>query len=187
MFVLILCVIFCTGASLETILSGDTIANEDYSSNDIFSYLDGAHGIRFDFSKSISSAFGIEFFYANNKMEVFKINKNKNIFKLFVPVCAHFAFPKDLCYDYMTGMNEYVHNSGYISTLENSKSEDWKAQRSDVIKYFRERFPHYNSYLEIGCDTDTNFNLTRSWFHHAVGVDPANGGTLRMTSDDFFR
>jgi len=40
------------------------------------------------------------------------------------------------------------------------------------------------SYLEIGCDWDVVFREIP--LDHKVGVDPQHGGTLRMTSDEFF-
>lgn len=40
------------------------------------------------------------------------------------------------------------------------------------------------SYLEIGCNTDEVFNNVNC--PHKIGVDPANGGNRRMTSDEFF-
>ena len=43
----------------------------------------------------------------------------------------------------------------------------------------------YVSYLEIGCYNDECFNNVRC--AHKVGVDPAVGGTVRKTSDEFFR
>jgi len=42
----------------------------------------------------------------------------------------------------------------------------------------------YKFYLEIGCDD--NWCFDRIVVDHKVGVDPEKGGTLRMTSDDFF-
>lgn len=42
----------------------------------------------------------------------------------------------------------------------------------------------YDSYLEIGCGSDRTFRRIAA--SHRVGVDPQRGGTLRMTSDDFF-
>lgn len=42
----------------------------------------------------------------------------------------------------------------------------------------------YRSYLEIGCDRDATFRKVHA--AHKVGVDPLRGGTLRMTSDEFF-
>lgn len=42
----------------------------------------------------------------------------------------------------------------------------------------------FTSYLEIGCYQDGSFNLTKC--ERKVGVDPNYGGTMRMTSDDFF-
>lgn len=39
-------------------------------------------------------------------------------------------------------------------------------------------------YLEIGCQENNLFNSVAA--RHKVGVDPERGGTLKMTSDDFF-
>lgn len=43
---------------------------------------------------------------------------------------------------------------------------------------------NYTRYLEIGCAGDTSFHGVSC--KEKVGVDPARGGTLRMTSDEFF-
>jgi len=43
----------------------------------------------------------------------------------------------------------------------------------------------FDSYLEIGCHMNESFTPIRC--AKKVGVDPANGGTLRMTSDEFFK
>ena len=43
----------------------------------------------------------------------------------------------------------------------------------------------YSNYLEIGCDNDENFS--KVIIKIKIGVDPLKGGTLRMTSDEFFR
>ena len=42
----------------------------------------------------------------------------------------------------------------------------------------------YKSYLEIGCDNNENFSQIS--IDDKIGVDPLKGGTLRMTSDEFF-
>ena len=42
----------------------------------------------------------------------------------------------------------------------------------------------YKDYLEIGCDNDENFSQIK--VENKVGVEPLKGGTLRMTSDEFF-
>lgn len=55
--------------------------------------------------------------------------------------------------------------------------------RVDLINYLiREK--RYSSYLEIGCDRNATFNAVVA--RHKVGVDPKRGGTLRITSDEFF-
>jgi hypothetical protein len=44
---------------------------------------------------------------------------------------------------------------------------------------------NFNKYLEIGCDRNENFSKIN--IPNKIGVDPLRGGTLRMTSDEFFR
>lgn len=64
-------------------------------------------------------------------------------------------------------------------------SYDWKnyPSRIDIIKkIIKDR--NYKSYLEIGCDNNQNFSQIS--IDNKVGVDPLKGGTLRMTSDQFF-
>lgn len=55
--------------------------------------------------------------------------------------------------------------------------------RTEIIKLIIDKYK-YNSYLEIGCSRNANFkkiSITK------VGVDPSKGGTVRKTSDDFFK
>jgi hypothetical protein len=44
---------------------------------------------------------------------------------------------------------------------------------------------NYKSYLEIGCDQDELFS--KIIIDKKIGVDPASGGTIRDTSDNFFK
>ena len=63
---------------------------------------------------------------------------------------------------------------------------DWKKfpSRTSIIQ---EIINHkkYKNYLEIGCDNDENFSKIQ--IENKIGVDPLKGGTLRMTSDEFFK
>ncbi len=63
---------------------------------------------------------------------------------------------------------------------------DWSIypSRIEIIQkiIFKEK---YKNYLEIGCDNDENFSKIN--IDNKVGVDPLKGGTLRMTSDEFFK
>lgn len=43
----------------------------------------------------------------------------------------------------------------------------------------------YSSYLEIGCKDNTTFSRVKA--DRKVGVDPDRGGTLRMTSNAYFK
>lgn len=56
--------------------------------------------------------------------------------------------------------------------------------RTELIKNIIKKF-NYQSYLEIGCANDWNFNQIN--VPTKIGVDPGQGGTHRMTSDDFFK
>ncbi|MDC0937663.1 class I SAM-dependent methyltransferase [Pelagibacteraceae bacterium] len=62
---------------------------------------------------------------------------------------------------------------------------DWSQypSRIEIIKKIIKK-EKYKSYLEIGCDNDENFS--QIIIENKVGVDPLKGGTMRMTSDDFF-
>ncbi len=55
--------------------------------------------------------------------------------------------------------------------------------RTDLIRALLASYPS-KSYLEIGCENDRNFNAPS--VARKIGVDPASGGTHRMTSDAFF-
>lgn len=52
-----------------------------------------------------------------------------------------------------------------------------------LVIYLKKRFG-YRSYLEIGCRSDQLFSSVP--FRDKVGVDPASGGTVRATSDQYF-
>ena len=58
-----------------------------------------------------------------------------------------------------------------------------KPTRLDIIELFIKK-NNYKSYLEIGCHKDDVFSRINI---KKVGVDPYSGGTLRLTSDDFFK
>ena len=63
---------------------------------------------------------------------------------------------------------------------------DWKKypSRIQIIQNIINK-KDYKKYLEIGCDKDENFSRIK--VENKVGVDPIRGGTLRMTSDEFFQ
>ena len=65
------------------------------------------------------------------------------------------------------------------------KRYDWSKypSRFEIIQNIIE-FKKYKSYLEIGCDRNQSFSNIN--IHKRVGVDPVEGGTHKMTSDEFF-
>ena len=56
--------------------------------------------------------------------------------------------------------------------------------RWDLIQFLINKY-NYSTYLEIGCDKNQSFSKIK--IPHKVGVDPISGGTIRKTSDDFFK
>lgn len=56
--------------------------------------------------------------------------------------------------------------------------------RWDLIQHIIDKYS-FNNYLEIGCDKDQSFSKIR--IKNKVGVDPISGGTIRDTSDNFFK
>jgi len=58
------------------------------------------------------------------------------------------------------------------------------AKRDQIIQEVIYR-KSYNSYLEIGCDQNQVFSKIK--ISQKIGVDPVSGGTIRDTSDNFFK
>jgi len=56
--------------------------------------------------------------------------------------------------------------------------------RWDLIQFIINKY-NYSNYLEIGCDKDQSFSRIK--IKNKVGVDPISGGTIRDTSDNFFK
>ena len=83
----------------------------------------------------------------------------------------------------------YLRRLYYFFTNERFSKKfdyDWhkKSSRFDIINKIIKK-KKFESYLEIGCQSDVNFSkiITKN----KIGVDPQSGGTHRMTSDDFFK
>lgn len=56
--------------------------------------------------------------------------------------------------------------------------------RWDLIQHIIDKYS-FKNYLEIGCDKDQSFSKIN--IKNKVGVDPISGGTIRDTSDNFFK
>lgn len=56
--------------------------------------------------------------------------------------------------------------------------------RWDLIQFIINKYD-YKNYLEIGCDKNQSFSKIK--INNKVGVDPISGGTIRKTSDNFFK
>jgi hypothetical protein len=78
----------------------------------------------------------------------------------------------------------------YTPSSKTSTYEDHIGRRWDVLTFLK-KYYNYTSYLEIGCSKNDNFNKMQLLFNSTsrgnfIGVDPERGGTMRMTSDEFF-
>ena len=56
--------------------------------------------------------------------------------------------------------------------------------RYDLMQHIIDKY-NFNDYLEIGCDKNQTFSKIN--IKNKVGVDPISGGTIRDTSDNFFK
>ena len=82
----------------------------------------------------------------------------------------------------------YLRRFFYFLTKERFSKKldyDWHktSSRYDIINQIIKK-KQFNSYLEIGCQSDVNFS--KIIINKKIGVDPQSGGTHRMTSDKFF-
>jgi len=91
---------------------------------------------------------------------LFMIQTNYKIRRFFIPKEIKY----NLSFDFEFNKTPY-NRTALINILLKSKSID-------------------ATYLEIGCNDDSNFNSIYSL--NKIGVDPRKGGTHRMTSDVFF-
>ncbi len=76
----------------------------------------------------------------------------------------------------------YVYGEKFYKTLNYNWSD--LPSRTEIIQNIINK-KNYKNYLEIGCDNDENFSKIK--VKNKVGIDPLKGGTLRMTSDEFFK
>lgn len=57
-------------------------------------------------------------------------------------------------------------------------------KHTGILNYLATK-KEYKSYLEIGCANDSNFS--NIIIEEKTGIDPISGGTLKVTSDTFFK
>jgi hypothetical protein len=99
-------------------------------------------------------------------------------------ICSE--LPKDDCLLLQDSISLHYYGTAYTPSRPDSSIEDYHADRRDIIKYISDVFKHKH-YLEIGCQNNLAFDVLKNMYEYAVGVDPSQGGTHRMTSDEFFQ
>jgi hypothetical protein len=98
-------------------------------------------------------------------------------------LCQRISYEE--CVDATYTASFYYYGVLYAPSRARSCIEDFYYQRKSLITYVTQRF-QFSSYLEIGCDHNQTFGEIESLFDRAACVDPFKGGTIRMTSDEFF-
>jgi len=80
----------------------------------------------------------------------------------------------------------YICNQIFKEYFKKRIQLDWRltTKRYDILNSIIKN-QNYKNYLEIGCDQDATFNEVK--IENKIGVDPKSGGTIRKTSDDFFK
>lgn len=80
----------------------------------------------------------------------------------------------------------YIYNKIFKEKFYKKLNYDWSktSKRYEIINSIIKN-QKFKKYLEIGCFKDENFN--RIEVEHKVGVDPISGGTVRATSDNYFK
>ena len=80
----------------------------------------------------------------------------------------------------------YLFNKIFKENFSKKLTIDWSnySKRYEIINNII-LSNNYKEYLEIGCFKDETFSRIK--IEHKVGVDPVSGGTVRLTSDEFFK
>lgn len=73
----------------------------------------------------------------------------------------------------------------YYTPTTSVRSQDFTASRIDILLYLQNKY-NFKSYLEIGTYMNECFLKMQQEMQLAIGIDPQQGGNVRMTSDQFF-
>ena len=116
-------------------------------------------------------------FYLNigNNQDIlyFNITKGDVIYHKKEHICSP-LFNQNECNTLLDSLSYVTYQEYYTPSREASSAQDNLAKRTDIISYAQKRF-QFQSYLEIGCATDDNFEKLRSQFETSVCVDPQIG------------
>eukprot|EP01038_Epipyxis_sp_PR26KG_P011930 gene11930-15965_t len=122
---------------------------------------------------------------STNNSIVFDIKFGESVTNVVYPYCYSNSIPDELCNNYMDQLSWMIYQSFYTPTRISSTIIDYVSTRLTMVKLLKSRY-NYMNYLELGADRDDLFEPASKLFDVAIGVDPAKGGNVRMTSDDYF-
>ena len=92
---------------------------------------------------------------------------------------------RDDCITVMDKFSDALYGRTYTPSRPTSTHLDFTTTPADIVVYLQKRY-NLRNYLEIGCWLDNTFSVVKGLVDVAIGVDPSSGGTLRMTSTEFF-
>lgn len=120
---------------------------------------------------------------SDGSQSVVTINKFDPIHTILSTFCE--KVPVADCDALMDTISHLFYAVYYTPVLPHATLEDFNGSRVDILRHIAANYP-VSDYLEIGTFKNEAFNVALQLFPHAVGVDPNSGGTLRMTSDEYF-
>jgi hypothetical protein len=122
-------------------------------------------------------------FYYIHKSHRIKVIDGISLWEITRDLCESISYEE--CVDLTYSVSVLYYGTAYFPSRSHSCIEDFYYQRKHLITYITQRF-QFSSYLEIGCDHNQTFGEIESLFQRSACVDPFKGGTIRMTSDEFF-
>lgn len=115
------------------------------------------------------------------------MNLLKKIIKLLIPPLFSKYFIKLIIWKLKIFNYGYMQKKKFAKKIKLKKSNINRIAliNSAVNLFYKNK--NTCKYLEIGCADDKTFNCIPLDLKNKVGVDPLSGGTIRQTSDEFFK
>ena len=128
----------------------------------------------------------IEYADSGELLHDIKIHTGDDVHSKLAGFCK--GIPMEECRLTEDRISEQLYGLAYTSTTANRSRREFQSNRMDAVAHITRTFGYTESYLEIGCYKNDLFDAVQqlNTFQIMVGVDPAQGGTHRMTSDAFF-
>ena len=121
----------------------------------------------------------------STRIDYVNISYGESVHNALISHCEDMKTTLEECSILEDNISRRLYSLAYTPTCKFCGVKEYTSSRIDIVKLISNRF-NYKIYLEIGAHENELFDAVKNSFNKAVGVDPAKGGTLRMTSDAFF-